>query len=57
MQIRNELRMKTANERSLSRASEARGLLLAQKPYLAAYNSGNFQRLLASGEYLINCER
>jgi spermidine/putrescine transport system substrate-binding protein len=32
---------------------QARELLLAQKPYLAAYNSGNFQRLLASGEYLI----
>lgn len=32
---------------------QARDLLLAQKPFLAAYNSGNFQRLLASGEYLI----
>jgi spermidine/putrescine transport system substrate-binding protein len=32
---------------------QARELLLAQKPYLAAYNSGNFQRLLASGEYVI----
>jgi spermidine/putrescine transport system substrate-binding protein len=35
---------------TLGRAQE---LLLAQKPYLAAYNSGNFQRLLASGEYVL----
>lgn len=32
---------------------QAKALLLAQKPFLAAYNSGNFQRLLASGEYLL----
>ncbi|MFV9506284.1 MAG: polyamine ABC transporter substrate-binding protein [Oscillochloridaceae bacterium umkhey_bin13] len=33
--------------------AQVRELLLNQKPYLAAYNSGNFQRLLASGEYVI----
>lgn len=33
--------------------AKVRELLLAQKPFLAAYNSGNFQRLLASGEYVI----
>ena len=33
--------------------AQARDLLLAQKPFLAAYNSANFQRLLASGEYVI----
>ncbi|NTU81900.1 MAG: spermidine/putrescine ABC transporter substrate-binding protein [Chloroflexales bacterium] len=32
---------------------QAKGLLLAQKPFLATYNSSNFQRLLASGEYVI----
>ncbi len=40
-----------ATDRAL--LDQARELLLAQKPFLAAYNSGNFQRLLASGEYVL----
>ncbi len=41
------------NETDPALLSQARDVLLAQKPYLAAYNSANFQRLLASGEYVI----
>ncbi len=33
--------------------AQAEGLLIGQKPYLAAYNSSDVNRKLASGEYVI----
>jgi spermidine/putrescine transport system substrate-binding protein len=42
------------NETDPAKIAQVRDLLLAQKPFLASYNSSNFQRLLASGEYVLS---
>jgi spermidine/putrescine transport system substrate-binding protein len=44
---------KSLNDTDPAALKEAEGLLLAQKPFLAAYNSADVNRKLASGEYVI----
>ncbi|NTV64505.1 MAG: spermidine/putrescine ABC transporter substrate-binding protein [Oscillochloris sp.] len=44
---------KSINDTDPADLQEVQNLLIAQKPYLAAYNSGDVNRKLASGEYVI----